>query len=539
MNSQRLSVSSKQRDSRPQWQSATFITSRVAGLVLLLSVFVTPGAVWAQRADGFNPNPNGGIGAIAVQPDGKIVIGGNFTNLSPNGGAAVPRSNIARLYADGAVDPTFDPNVDGAVYCIVLQPDGKILIGGGFSTVGGQVRHHIARLDANTGLVDSFDPDADRSVSAIALQADGKVLVGGVFSNIGAQSRMVIARIDSVNGLADSFNPNISGYPPWVNTIAIQTDDKIVIGGFFGAVGGQNRSCIARVYPDGTVDSTFDPHASGNLYNDVTALTLQADGGTLVGGYFLFIGGQTRYHIGRLDGATGLADSFDPHVADDSYAYFLTYISSLVVEQDGKILVGGRWYGDHNVIGGQVRNYMARLNPVSGSADSFDPYPSGTVVAIALQPDGKILVSGGFTSIGGQPRRYMARLEPNTPTSGCALGVGYWKNHPEAWCLYRFLPNCDGYSQEQAIAIMRHNPSHDKTYSLAQQLFAAKLNISCIGSTSSCITSAIGQGENWLCRHRVGSDVTANSPAWQEISAIHTTLSQFNDGQLCAPTCGP
>ena len=84
---------------------------------------------------------------------------------------------------------------------------------------------------------------------------------------------------------------------------------------------------------------------------------------------------------------------------------------------------------------------------------------------------------------------------------------------------------------------MRHNPSHDKTYSLAHQLIAAKLNIACNHSNSSCIASAIAAADSWLCDHPVGSGVTANSPAWQQIKATFDRLGDYNEGELCAPSC--
>jgi len=72
----------------------------------------------------------------------------------------------------------FDPNPKGQVRVVVVQSDGKILAGGAFTSIGGQMRNRIARLDATTGLADSFDPNANGdAVASIAVQADGKILV--------------------------------------------------------------------------------------------------------------------------------------------------------------------------------------------------------------------------------------------------------------------------------------------------------------------------------------------------------------------------
>src|SRR5206468_10201802 len=129
----------------------------------------------------------------------------------------------------------------------VVQGDGKILVGGTFTSIGGQTRNYIARLDATTGLADSFDPNADGSVHSIALQADGKILAGGLFTSIGGQTRNRMARLDATTGLADSFNPNANGF---VRAIAVQADGKIFAGGLFSganSIGGATRNFIGRL----------------------------------------------------------------------------------------------------------------------------------------------------------------------------------------------------------------------------------------------------------------------------------------------------
>ena len=127
------------------------------------------------------------------------------------------------MNADGTLDKSFDPNANNTVNSIAIQPDGKIIIGGAFTIVGGQMRNRIARLDATTGAADSFDHNANSALFALALQNDGMILAGGFFSNIGGQSRNRIARLDPLTGAADSFNPNPAG--PEVFAIALQADE--------------------------------------------------------------------------------------------------------------------------------------------------------------------------------------------------------------------------------------------------------------------------------------------------------------------------
>ncbi|HWM25972.1 MAG TPA: delta-60 repeat domain-containing protein [Chthoniobacterales bacterium] len=367
------------------------------------------GAVHGQSAlDGFDPNASGAVNVVVVQPDGKILLGGDFTTLSPSGGAAVTRNRIARLNPDGTLDTAFNPNANAAVHSIAVQADGKILVGGQFTgtnSIGGQTRNYIARLDATTGAADSFDPNANGTVRSIAVQADGNVIAGGAFFTIGGQARYNIARLDATTGLADSFNPNADLE---VFSIALQADGKILVGGRFRNIGGQPRYNIARLDPvTGHADS-FDPNTGyccGSGMEAVYAIAVQADGKVLIGGAFESIGGLSRRNIGRVDGATGQPDSFNANANDD--------IITIAVQADGKILVGGNFTS----IGGEARNHIARLNPVSGAADSFAPHTSsGGVLSIAVQADGKILAGGDFTAVAPNKgalvtRNRIARLE--------------------------------------------------------------------------------------------------------------------------------
>ena len=116
-------------------------------LIPLLGLALAGGAVAARgqsALDGFDANANGRVNVVVVQPDGKILIGGTFTTLSPNGGVAVTRNRIARLNPDGTLDTDFDPNATGSeVDSIAVQADGKILAGFAFTgfTIGFRGSH--------------------------------------------------------------------------------------------------------------------------------------------------------------------------------------------------------------------------------------------------------------------------------------------------------------------------------------------------------------------------------------------------------------
>jgi len=380
-------------------------------LPILLLLLLAGGAtvLRGQSAlDGFDPNANAPVQVVVVQPDGKLIIAGNFTTLAPNGGATVTRNHIARLNPDGSLDAAFNPNANGTLYAVALQPDGKILAGGIFTSIGGQSRTNIARLDPVTGLADSFNPSANGEVDAFSVLADGKILVGGAFNgpnSIGGQMRNGVARIDGVTGLADAFDPNATGN---VYSIVVQPDGRILVAGTFTHIGGQARNRIARLDAATGLADPFDPNANAVVY----ALALQADGKVLAAGNFSganSVGGQTRNRIARLDAMTGLADSFNPNASDNVY--------TLAVQADGKILAGGAFSTLAPNGGSAVtRTSLARLNPDGLVDPVFSPNANDVVLFIAVQADGKILAGGGFTSLapsGGpaETRNRLARLE--------------------------------------------------------------------------------------------------------------------------------
>ncbi|MEO8435397.1 MAG: DUF4214 domain-containing protein [Pyrinomonadaceae bacterium] len=382
-------------------------------LVLGLLLAGSAAAVRGQSAlDGFDPNANGVVRVVVVQADGRILIGGDFTTLSPNGGAPVARNRIGRLNPDGTLDTAFNPSANGNVFAIAVQADGKVLAGGGFTNIGGQPRNSIARLDATNGSVDvldPFNPNANGVVNAIVVQpADGNILVGGGFTTIGAQPRNYIARLNAASGSADSFDPKANVL---VNAIALQASDgKVLFGGQFTTLapnggGPVTRNRIARVNPDGTLDTGFDPNANGEVFE----IAVQADGKVLAAGAFSganSIGGQTRNRIARLNASTGLADSFDPNSNDTVF--------SMAIQPDGKILVGGA-IGALTPNGGSlvIRNRVARLN-ADGTVDGFNPNTNDNVLEIAVQEDGKVLLGGPFNLIGGafgETRNGIGRVE--------------------------------------------------------------------------------------------------------------------------------
>src|SRR5262249_29993360 len=146
--------------------------------------------------------------AIAVQSDGKIIIGGSFTSSD----SSVPYY-LARLNADGSPDTTFDHTlyVDGVVNTVVVQPDGKILFGGGFNVVGAYLRKFLARLETDGTLDTTFDAciaaGAGAGVTGLALQPDKKILASGILTFSTGAFRQGIARLGECGDLDQSYAP--------------------------------------------------------------------------------------------------------------------------------------------------------------------------------------------------------------------------------------------------------------------------------------------------------------------------------------------
>ncbi len=389
-------------------------------------------------------NPNGAIHAIAAQSDGKLIAGGEFDFIGNQS-----RRYLARFHANGSIDTSFNPQLpqvgNGWVTSIVLQPDGKAIIGGGFTSVGGHPTHYVARLDSSGSVDETFTADgprqalglallpdgkivvaggnsvyrlnADGSLDAafdtvdvnsfpgaiaLALEADGDVLIGGDFSTVNGEPRRGVARVHADGSLDTAFAPALTS-SSGLRAVVVQADGKPVIGGVFTAIDGHTIFDLARLYPDGRLDATWTPQTP-TAQEIIGALAVQPDGRWVVGGWFTSIGGQPRNFLARIDADGGLDAAFNPDAN--------LPVNAILVQPDGRLLVGGYF----SVVGGVSRNRIARLYHDGGVDGGFDPNidpgdSDASVCALLQQPDGRILVAGTFATVGGQNRPYLARLD--------------------------------------------------------------------------------------------------------------------------------
>ena len=404
----------------------------------------------------FNAAINGTILTIAVQPNGKILIGGSFTKVN---GAA--RNRIARLNADGSLDAEFavGSGADNPVYDIKLQSDGKILLGGAFFGINAARSHAIARLNAD-GSVDTsltspyvplaptmFDGNVTTSIIfGLTVQPDGKIIiVGDIWTSSGsANTRQVIARL-STNGAVDSsFSPG--ALINQARAVALQSNGKILLGGAFTNAPGINRTGIARFNPNGSHDASFNTANNANMH--VNSISVLPNDSIYIGGNPLLVGGVAGSSVLRMN-ADGVRDDafaagntvtrpvnsvlslpnngvliagsitaandanrnsvavFNANGSLDAAANFSTtgfaIVRAIARQADGKIIAGGYF----NRINGISRSYLTRFN-ADGSLDAnftSSITASGTITALLIQSDGKILIGGTSLTVGGASRR--------------------------------------------------------------------------------------------------------------------------------------
>jgi uncharacterized delta-60 repeat protein len=370
----------------------------------------------------FNTNAGSGAGgnifSIVIQADGKILAGGNFITWN---GTTI--RNLVRLNSDGTRDTNFTTNVGsgpedfsitaapGSVYSIAIQTDGKILVVGEFTTWSGKVVNRIARLNSSGTLDTTFSNNtgsaADGNISSIAVQSDRKIVVGGSFTTWGNVRLNRLGRLNLDGTLDTTFNSNLgSGANATVSSIAIQSDGKILAGGTFTTWNGTTVNRIVRLNSDGTRDTTFTTNTGTAANGQVVEISIQADGKILVGGVFTIWNDTTVNRIVRLNSDGTRDTSFSTSIGNGPN----NVIYSMVAQTDGKILVGGAftsWNGN-NI------NRAIRLNS-DGTIDNtystnFGTAANNIVLSIVVQPDGKTLMCGTFTTWNGTTVNRIVRL---------------------------------------------------------------------------------------------------------------------------------
>jgi len=383
--------------------------SGVSGVITLTAALLTiPATKSFAQASLFDPTfkvgsgANGPVYSVVVQDDGKIIVGGEFTQISGQ-----PRSNLARLNSDGTLDETFPQGTEGAVYRLLKQTDGRVLVAGAFTELQGASRRGIGRILAN-GIIDpefnagSVLGDYD-GFFFLAVQPDDKVLVATLASFANSSQISTLFRLQA-NGQPDAsfiqtntFSPN----QPWV--IMPLTNGSILLGGGFQSVNGIPSPGLVLLSANGERDFSFNSPCSTNsgTHSGVYSIVALPEG-FLICGKFWKQGSSNRLTVAKLNStltwdATFQADSFDPQ----DYPALGTVLSALR-QPDGKFVLGGPF----QEVGGYWRRGVVRLDP-SGRVDPcFDPGKglssttlTAQITSLALHGNGQVMVAGNFINL--------------------------------------------------------------------------------------------------------------------------------------------
>lgn len=423
----------------PDTKIANTTLVRIAFLLCAIAIAWLPTRTIAAAGDldtSFDPNPplvsSSAVWAMARQGNGKIIVGGNFYPTT----GSLQRNKIARLNTDGSLDLTFDAGggptgsmTREEIYALAIQPDGKILVGGDFKWFNGVRSGYLVRLNTNGSLDTTFNVGVgfDSDVHAIAIQPDRKILVGGWFSSYKAVPHRKLIRLNPNGSIDNTFNvgagPGVAGgggNRP-VRAIHVSRTGKILVGGWWSEFGGAQRQSLVRINANGTVDQTFNANITTTIASSfpssVLTIAVDANGKVLIGGVLEKVGGADRGNIARLESNGALDASFDAQLwSSQTYS-----VRSITVQPNGKILASG---GFRRIATGAQNYGVARFNPNGSLDNTFNPVPE-VAGRILLQPDSKILVAGGFTTVHGTARSHVARLlgDQTGATTGTATPI--------------------------------------------------------------------------------------------------------------------
>jgi uncharacterized delta-60 repeat protein len=374
------------------------MAGRAAALTLL---FALPAAGAQSMDPAFQPQVNDQMWTVVNHPGGDILAGGFFDRID-----GLDLKAFARLDNDGHVIPEFEnTRIEGAAWAISVLPDDRLIIGGDTAMIDGLPRQRVARLQSDGSLDASFgNPGLNGRVLATAVQTDGKAIIAGHVNGSGCT---YLCRLNDDGSRDTTFTPQVND---WVETMVLQPDGKILIGGHFTTINGTERKYLSRLNPDGTLDGGFNPRP--DFY--VQAIALQPDGRILLGGAFSRIGAADYRSLARINADGSRDGSFgNPNITTG-------WVYAIAPQADGKLVVGGGFTS----VNGIPRSHVARFNS-DGSLDTGfgDLGASWTVHGLTLQPDGRLLMVGRFTDIGGLPIPYLARTLPLGPAQQ-SLNVG-------------------------------------------------------------------------------------------------------------------
>lgn len=364
---------------------------------------------------------NAGIWSVNQQQDGKLLIGESFFVGQQS------HQQVMRYFADGTPDPSYylgsgivDGAIDYHIFCSAMINGDQLLVGGFFANYNGTTVKSLVRID-NDGQVDhgtgfSLSNNTAISIRKIVQQSDDKIIIGGTFDGYNGQSRNSILRLGLNGNIDENYHPFFSENLP-VTAMVLQADDKLICARVAGS--NEFNGTMVRINTDGNIDPSFNTGVGVSLTGhngNINAIHIQADGKILVGGQFDAYNNIQRKCLMRINTDGSLDNSFDPGIGFVSnLGPTNASVLTITTDASGKILVGGI-FDSYN---GQSCHGIVRLN-ADGSMDNsfntgtgpglFNFTGNGSIESIVVQPDGKILASGMFTSFNGISRIDVVRL---------------------------------------------------------------------------------------------------------------------------------
>jgi uncharacterized delta-60 repeat protein len=353
---------------------------------------------------------------IVEQTDGKIVVGGSFNQFN-----GVTKNRLMRFNTDGTEDTAFYTNLGTGFNSIIneifLQPDGKIIVVGGFATFNGNTRNGIVRLNSDGTEDATFAANTGTgfgtaiNANFVYLQNNDQILIGGSFTTFNGNTRNSLVRLNSDGTEDAAFYTNLgAGFNNAVHAVYEQANGQILVAGQYTLFDSNPHTGLVRLNSDGTLDATFTTNLGSGFASVVflTSVIEQPDGKILVGGNFTSFDSNTRNRLVRLnsDGTedtafyTNLGAGFNASVVE------ITYDSS------ADLIYAS---GNFTSFDGNTRNYMLRLNS-DGTEDAafytnLGTGFSGLQISTITLGSGKIFVGGNFTSFDGNTRKYFVKLD--------------------------------------------------------------------------------------------------------------------------------
>ena len=368
-----------------------------------------------QIGDGFD----GTVRTLLLQKDGTLLVGGDYLNLN-----GTPASYLTRLNLDGSIDESFNTGTgfNGKIYASCLQSDGKIIVGGNFTSYNGISAGRIIRLNEDG----SYDTTFNTTIGAttgivydIALQLDGEIIIVGSFTKYNNSPVNRVARL-LPNGTLDSTFLTGSGSALNITHAKVLSDQKILLTGNFTVFNGVSANRIIRLNANGTLDSTFN---SGTGFNDdVNAIALQPDGKMVLGGNFTIFNTTVANRIIRLNEDGTKDESF---VTGSGFSK--EGVSAIRINKNGDIMVGGSFTGFYNTTEALRLIFLQSDGSIKPNFDIGSGPASASVLALEFDEEDSWFAGGSFTVFNGQNQGRLVKINSDGEhdISYLASGIGF------------------------------------------------------------------------------------------------------------------